>query len=53
MEELYIMIACIPMLALTIFFMILITYRIHSTSEPVRLDQCLIDPDEIGLDGMS
>lgn len=53
MEELDIMIACIPVLALTIFFMILITYRIHSTSEPVRLDQCLIDPDAIGVDGLS
>lgn len=53
MNDIDIMIACIPVMALTIFFMILITYRIHSTSEPVRLDQCLIDPDDIGIDGLS
>lgn len=52
MEELDIMIAVMPVLSLTIFFMILITMRIHATSQPVSYHQ-LIDPDEIGLDGMS
>jgi phosphatidylglycerophosphatase A len=51
MEDIDIMIACIPVLALTIFFMILITMRIHATSRPVSYNQW-IDPDAIGIDGL-
>jgi hypothetical protein len=52
MNDIDIMIACIPVLVLTIFFMILITFRIHDTSTPVDISMS-IDPNLIGIDGLS
>lgn len=52
MEEFDIMIAAAPVLVITIFFLILIVYRIYDASNPVS-SGINIDPNEIGMDGLS
>lgn len=52
MEEFGIVIAAAPVLVITIFFLILIVYRIYDASNPVTSDMN-IDPNEIGIDGLS
>ena len=45
--------ALLPLLVLTVLFTIIIVARIHATSLPVNKTYQNIDPDSIGLDGLS
>lgn len=47
-----VIIAVIPVLVTTVFFLILIVARIYATSMPIN-SALRIDPDSVGLDGLS
>jgi hypothetical protein len=45
--------ALLPVLVVTVLFSILIAARIYATSLPVNKNLQFVDPDGLGLDGMS
>jgi hypothetical protein len=47
-----IIVSTVPVLVVTVLFSILIVARIYTTSLPVD-DSQRIDPDSVGLDGLS
>ena len=53
MENIDVVIATIPVFVVTVFFLILISFRIYATSLPINKVLQFIDPDSIGMDGLS
>lgn len=53
MQNIDIVVAAVPVLVTTVFFSILIAARIYATSLPINKETQFIDPDSVGLDGLS
>ena len=53
MQNIDVLVAAVPVLVMTVFFSILIVARIYATSLPVNKNIQFVDPDSLGLDGLS
>lgn len=53
MTDIYILVALLPVLAMTIFFLILIVARIYTTSKPFDKSLAVTEDEVINLTGIS